>query len=391
MEQKPYILEEYKEDLQRCMCCGLCRSLCPTYSLKGWESGSPRGRVQILKALLEGGIKENAFVMDRIYSCALCGYCLWRCPSGVRTTDAFKAARALLVEKGIYPKVIEIVEANILQTHNLYGFKKLPRNETIESMKAGAAKKPWDRREGIVYFPGCVTSFTKEGSEIAKASAYILDEAGLAWTTLGEEEWCCGNPLILSGKILHAKDFALHNSEAIGRLGAKTLVTSCAGCYRTFSQEYPRLIGSLGFQVLHITQLIEFLLSAGKLHMDMEAALPLRATYHDPCELGRHSKVYEPPRNILKAIKGLELKEGARNRSTTACCGGGGILRFTDPEGSMEIGARRLREAQALGVEALISACPTCKLNLSETASKANIGLRILDVTEVVAKAIGKK
>ncbi|MBS7609385.1 (Fe-S)-binding protein [Candidatus Bathyarchaeota archaeon] len=387
MEQKPYILEEYGEDLQRCMCCGLCRSLCPTYSLKGWESGSPRGRVQILKALLEGGIRANPFVMDRIYSCALCGYCLWRCPSGVRTTDAFKAARAILVEKGSYPEAIDTIEANILQAHNLYGFKKALWKKTIESMKAEAAM-PWDKKEGIIYFPGCVTSLTKEGSEIAKASAYILDKAGLSWTTLGEEEWCCGNPLILSGKTLHAKDFALHNSEAVRNLGAKILVTSCAGCYRTFSQEYPRLIGSLGFQVLHITQLIESLLSRGKLNM--EAAVPLRATYHDPCDLGRHSKVYEPPRNILKAIRGLELKEGARNRSTAACCGGGGLLRFTDPEGSMEIGFKRLREAQALGVEALISACPTCKLNLSEASSKANIGLRILDVTEIVAKAIQK-
>jgi Fe-S oxidoreductase len=368
------------------MCCGLCRSLCPTYALKGWESGSPRGRVQILKAILEGGIKENPFIAERIYSCALCGYCLWRCPSGVRTTDAFKAARAFLVEKGIYPRSLEKIEANLLESRNLYGMKRDSSIEPVDWMKAGAPRKALDGREGIVYFPGCVTSFTKEGSEIAKASASILDASGLAWTTLGGEEWCCGNPLILSGKTFHARDFAFHNSQAVRRLGAGALVTSCAGCYRTFSQEYPRLLGSPGFQVLHITQLIESLLSSGRLKMN--GAVSLRAAYHDPCELGRHSKVYEPPRRILKAVKGLELREGSRNRNTAACCGGGGILRFTDHGASMEIGAKRLREALALDVEALISACPTCKLNLSEAASKAGMKLRILDVTEVVAMAL---
>jgi len=385
MKEKPYTLEDYREDVQRCMCCGLCRNLCSTSDLTGWESGSPRGRMQLIKALLDEEIQANSYVATRIYSCALCGYCLWRCPSGVRTTDATKAARAALVEKGSYPESLDRLETDLIKNHNPLGLSDASRTDWVKLMDIQNLV-PFKEQAEFVYFPGCVTAMTKTGMEIAAATTSILNAAQLDWTILGTDEWCCGSPLTLSGKVSYAKDFAVHNVEAVRHIKAGTLVTNCARCYRTFSQEYPRLMGDLGFQVIHITQLLDDLISNARLKL--KGKLPLKVAYHDPCELGRHMKIYDPPRRVLKAIDGIELKEFPRNRNTAACCGGGGVLRYTDPESALKLGIKRLGEVSNLGVEAIVSACPTCKLNLSEAVSQAQLGLQVFDITEVVAKVL---
>jgi glycolate oxidase len=192
--------------------------------------------------------------------------------------------------------------------------------------------------------------------------------------------------LTFSGKLSLVKNFAEHNVEAIRHKKAETLVTNCARCYRTFSQEYPRVIGDLGFKVVHITQLLDELISNGRLKLT--GKLPLKVAYHDPCELGRHMKIYDQPRRVLKATEGIELKEFPRNRNSAACCGGGGVLRYTSPESALKLGIKRVNEVSSLGVEAIVSACPTCEINLSDAVLQAQLGLQIFDITEVVAKVL---
>jgi heterodisulfide reductase subunit D len=385
MNEKPYVLKDYREDVQRCMYCGLCRNLCSTSNPTDWESSSPRGRVQLIKALLDGEIQANSYIADRIFGCALCGYCLWRCPSGVRTTDAIKAARAALIENGSYPKGLDRLEADLVKNHNPFGLSDLSRVDWVKLIGAKNSVPLRDQAE-YIYFPGCITAMTKAGMKVAAATTSILNSAHLDWTILGSEEWCCGSPLILSGKVTFAKDFADHNVKAVRNAKAATLVTNCAKCYRTLSQEYPRLVGDLGFKVVHITQLLDNLIADGSLKL--KGKLQLRVAYHDPCELGRHMKIYDPPRRVLKAIDGIELKEFPRNRNTSACCGGGGVLRHTNPEIALKLGIKRLTEIMNSGVEAIVSACPTCEINLSDAAAKAQPGLRVLDIAEVVADVL---
>ena len=341
--------------------------------------------MQLIKALLDEEIQADSYISARIYDCVLCGYCLWRCPSGVRTTDAIKAARASLVEKGSYPKSLDKLETELVKNHNLIGFPNTSRTDWVNLM-GGQSSVPLKEQAKYVYFPGCNTAMTKIGMEVAATTASILNVAQLDWTILGNEEWCCGSPLTLSGKLSLVKDFAEHNVEAIRHKKAETLVTNCARCYRTFNQEYQRFIGDLGFKVVHITQLLDELISNGRLKLNEK--LPLKVAYHDPCELGRHMKIYDQPRRVLKAIEGIELKEFPRNRNTAACCGGGGVLRYTSPGSALKLGIKRVNEVSCFGVEAIVSACPICEINLSEAASQARLGIQIFDISEIVAKVL---
>ncbi len=383
MTEKLYNLDDYREDMQRCMSCGLCNPLCPTGALCEWESGSPRGQIQLLKAMLDGEVKPNKYVASRLYNCTLCGYCLWRCPSAVKTTEAIKAGRALLVEKGSHPESLDELESNLLKEKNPLG---LPQTSRTDWTRLAKSRIPVKEKADVVYFPGCFAAMTEPGKEVAVATASILDAAGLDWTILGDKEWCCGDHLISSGKVAHVKDFVSHNLEAVKNTDAKTLVTSCPRCYRIFHQEYRRLVGEVDFNVLHITQLVDDLISSKKLLPSK--SVKLTAAYHDPCELGRIMKVFEPPRRILKAIDGFELKEFPRNRNTATCCGAGGVFRFTDYSNALKLGAKRIDESIPLQVDAIVTACPTCKLNLHEAASQVGSGVKILDVTEIVARSL---
>ena len=377
-------LESFYEDTLRCMRCGLCRGLCPLWGFVGWESGSPRGRMQIVKALIEGNLEPNEYVMDRLYKCALCGYCLWRCPPGVRTTDVIKAARAHLVHLGIYPKEIDTIEENLKEQHNIYGLPAESRTEWVELMDISDI--PIGEKADIVYFPGCLSSYSGRAMNIAYSTALILNSLGLNWTLMGEEEWCCGNPLQLSGKIDLMEEIVNHNVEVIHSLEAKVLVTSCAGCYRTFIQDYPHYAKKLGFEVRHISQVISENLDKIKLNYSDK---PQIVTYHDPCELGRHVGLYDAPRNILKAIPTLQFVELPAKRELTKCCGGGGVLKMTNPELAIKLASEKVEEAYSVNAEILSTCCPACVLNITEGASTSRKDIKILDVVEIVAQAMG--
>jgi len=381
-------LADFREEVQRCMRCGYCRALCPTWDFVGWESGSPRGRIQMIKALLDGEAQASEHVADRMYKCALCGYCLWRCPSGVKTTDAIRAARDHLVRRGCYPRIIDEIAGHIGENHNLYGLSEEDRTQWIALTGLEDLVKTGKRAE-FLFFPGCVASFSSRAMGVAAATSQILDALGANWTILGDEEWCCGNPLLLSGKSGSVKRVAEHNVNAIRRLGAKVVVTSCAGCYRTFTQDYPRFIGNLGFQVYHVSQVLETMLNQDKLKFSR--ALDVTVAYHDPCELGRHAGVYEPPRRILREIPGVKLVELPNNRFLTRCCGGGGILKATNPEIAIKLANKKLEEAHRVKAKIIASSCPSCKLNLSDAIAASEGLTEILDITEIVAWAMNLK
>lgn len=384
--EEAYSASEYREDIQRCMRCGFCRPLCPSWELIGWETGSPRGRMQVIKAILDGEVGVDDYVVDRIYQCALCGYCMWRCPAGVKTTDAIKAARAYLVDKGRYPDVVERISRNVERNHSIYELPAEARADWAHYLGVEDIVK-MRRAADVVYFVGCVPALSSRSMGLAAATSMILDALGRNWTVMGEDEWCCGNPLLLSGKTDSAKALAVHNVQAVRKLGAKAVVTSCAGCYRTFAQEYPRLVGRLGFEVCHISQLLEGVL--GSLRPKLKSRLDMTVAYHDPCEMGRLLGVYEPPRAVLSSIPGVKLVELPKNRQLTRCCGGGGILKATNPEMSLKLAVRKVEEAQGVGAEALVSTCPACRMNIMDGIAESGSEVQMLDLTEVVVRAMG--
>jgi len=181
-----------------------------------------------------------------------------------------------------------------------------------------------------------------------------------------------------------------NNTDQFKRLGLKEIVTTCAGCYRTFKDLYPKHDGSFPIQVYHTVEYLEKLITDGKLTFKNGAKM--KVAYHDPCDIGRHMNIYDPPRNVLRAIPSVELIEFPQNRSLAKCCGGGGGLKAFDTEMSLEISYKRAQQASGMGADVIVSACPSCKSNLQVAAArlrKEKKGkMKVMDITELVAEAL---
>lgn len=379
-------ITDFREDVQKCMRCGFCVALCPVEEYMGFESNSPRGRMQTIKAVIDGEIEVSDYIMNRIYNCSLCGYCLWRCPPGVKTVDAIKAARVYLVDNRCYPEVVDTLDRSIRKNYHIYDLPKEARTEWIEYMDAGDIVKA-RKKADIVYFVGCVASLSGRAMGIAAATSQILNKLGLNWTILGGDEKCCGTPLLLSGKIDFVKDLAGHNVEAIHKREAKTVITSCAGCFRIFTQDYPQLIGELGFEVYHTSQLLDKMLDRVK--GAFKNNIEMTAIYHDPCEISRLAGLYDPPRRVLRVIPGLNTVELPKTRELTRCCGGGGVLKAVFPDTALKLALKKLDEVQSVGANTVISGCPSCKLNISDAVVERGSPIQVLDISEIVARALG--
>jgi len=237
---------------------------------------------------------------------------------------------------------------------------------------------------GLVYFPGCMATYRQK--KTAESTIKLLKKAGLDFITLGEDEWCCGSILLRTGNEKLAKKVALHNIDALKKCNTKKVVTSCSGCYRTLKKDYPVLAGSIGFDVFHITELLDELISSGKLKMN---AKNIKITYHDPCHLGRHSGIYDVPRKVLKSIPNIQLIEMKRIRENARCCGAGGGMSSAYKSLAMQIADTRFSEAEGTGAEILVTACPFCVYALADAAQRKKSNMKVMDFSEFINEVSG--
>jgi heterodisulfide reductase subunit D len=214
----------------------------------------------------------------------------------------------------------------------------------------------------------------------------ILEKAGVDYLTMGQEEHCCGFPLIIAGMSDQALDMIRHNVQAVRKTGAKRLVASCPSCYHTWHSDYPRILGEpLGFEVVHSTELLHELIADGSIRLGSFSRL---VTYHDPCDLGRTSKIYDAPREVIKAIPDVEFSEMKDHREHSLCCGGGGDVEMSDKELSANVARTRMLQAQETGAKVILSACQQCTRTLAGAARANKIRIRSMDLVELVAKVM---
>jgi heterodisulfide reductase subunit D len=382
---KEYEMQEYYPDVHKCIRCGFCVNWCPG-GFSTWESYTPRGRMQTIRALLEKRLEPNANIRDAMYKCVQCAYCTYRCPAGVRCADAIKATRAYLVQNKLSLETVDNLESTVRENKNIYALPTEARTEWIDYFDLKDKVKIGGKAD-LVYFGGCVASLFGRALSISAATSLILNKLNVNWTYLGAQEYCCGNPLFQTGKLEHAEELAKLNRKTIQETGAKTVLTACPGCYRVFVHEYPRLIGDLGVDVIHISQYLEKKIDEGKVNFTEKVEKII--AYHDPCELGRHIGVYEPPRKVLSSIPGVKLVEFTHNRNYTQCCGAGGVVKGTNPKWALELGKEKLDQAHDIGAEMITSTCPTCKLNILDSIAENEDKLETMDLTELVARAMG--
>ncbi len=341
----------------------------------------------MIRAVAEGTFSPNGDYADKFYNCLLCGACTSVCPSGVEIDSLLLRTREELAAQELLPPALSRLSEAILACRNIAGEDNCRRLVWTENMEREPLGIGGREMADIVYFVGCVSSFFPMSYGIAQSFVQTLEAAEVNYALLGGEECCCAYPLLVAGQRQAAEDLIRYNIRRVKATSASRVVVTCPSCYHIWRHVYPLVGGAEmdGLEVLHATELLEELISNEMLRL---GKFPYRVTYHDPCDLGRKSGLYAPPRNVLHSIPELTLVEMANNQQDSLCCGGGGNLEVYDPTLVKALSARRLAQAQASGAQIVVSSCQQCKRTLGGAIRGAKLRVRAMDITEVVWRAV---
>jgi len=373
------VLQAWRKDLEFCKRCGLCMPICPTGIANDWyQSKTPRGRMLLLYGLVNSELKPTKTLAERLHTCTLCGYCAVKCPSGLKLDEIFIDARRALHSMGIKLPHLEEVSRRIKESGNPYD---MPAEERFMWLDYGDEKPVFEGKAGL--WVGCTLSYRRPETA---ANVYSLLRK-LMNVALVKEETCCGAPFYLAGDLNGLEEQLLKAIKVVERLGYELLITPCPSCARAFTEYAEKLGLDRGFDVEYLPVFLYKLLNEGKVP---ELSLNgLKVAYHDPCEAGRHMNIFDEPRAVIKAVKGIELLEMNGNRLFSNCCGGGGLYIALDSAKAVAIAERRLKDLPR-DVNALVTACPSCEVNLSIAVANAGIELEVLDVAEVWHRALSR-
>lgn len=374
-------IDQFERDLWVCAQCGYCKAACAVVNQKGWESFSPRGRIYLLKAIRKGEIKLEKSQLkkfsDNVFRCTLCGRCRSACPVDIDTRRLQMALRESLVDMGQYPEKLNVVADFIKSEHNPINYPNDERATFLEWMDDVPADMYQKERADVVYFVGCVSSFSPAVQSVPEAFIEILKKAGVEFAIMGENEWCCGTPLIAGGMKSRALKVEKHNIEMVKKLDAKTVIAGCPSCYNAWTYEY-----DTDLKVFHTSQFVKKLMDEGKICVHK---IDGKAAYHDPCDLARNSGIYEEPREVIRAT-GLDIVEFPENREKGYCCGGGGDLEIVDAGLSRKLAENLAEIVIKTGVEEFVTACQQCKRRVMSVFKENAVKIRVRDVVELVSE-----
>jgi len=386
---EPYIPPERMDptvarDIQafrKCSLCLACLGTCPVKSVDRSFGGMLSFRI-VAERSSDPRDAMDRLVMalkDGLYNCLMCDACTSVCPHEIDCYSAVLTLRKRAWERGLAPiKIRDAVEAVLDEE---YGNPLwMPRIERGEWLRGFA---PSSKAEVLV-FAGCMASYVDRQSVVALVR--ILELMGVSYASLGSREHCCGMPLLLAGDIEDAKRIAEKNVAMFKELGIKKIVTPCPSCYHMFKSIYPKLGVELeDIEVIHAALLVAEALDRGALRP--RRRLNIVATYHDPCDLGRHEGVFEEPRMVIEnTVK--EFIEMKRRKWFAQCCGAGGNVRISNPELSLAIAVNRLKRDLPKNVEVVVHACPTCRVQLEEASEKIGLRIKHISLQELVLQTL---
>jgi Fe-S oxidoreductase len=238
----------------------------------------------------------------------------------------------------------------------------------------------------ILFWVGCAGSFDDRAKKITKSFVSLLNKANISFGVLGTEESCTGDPAKRAGNEFLFQMQALTNIETLNSYNIKKIVTACPHCFNTIKNEYPGLGGS--YDVVHHTQLLDDLISNGKIKILNDSFKGKKITFHDPCYLGRANKEYKAPRNLIQSVK-ADLKEMKSCKEKALCCGAGGAQMFKESEkGNQEINIKRTEEAINTDAKIIAAGCPFCNTMMSDgVKSQDNSDVTVLDLAEIIDKS----
>ena len=388
-------LDDVKEWLYGCTHCGTCKDVlelfspsCPAGERFQLESYFPSGKIFIARAVSEGILSlDDDDIRDRIYACTGCLSCQQQCGAyhHEHIFEIVQALRTEAVTRGFLHPAYMLMYYGLRKDDNVFGKPKAERGDWA---KDSAVKYATQEKVDVLYHTGCMLSFDPELWEVPKSVIDIMKAADVDVGIMGREETCCGGRAYEIGYTGEFTKYAQHCLETFNTLGVNKVVTSCSDGYSTFKNLYPKLDIEPKFEVLHIVEYLAQLIKEGRIKFTRE--VPLKVTYHDPCHLGRHLSpgVYEPPRDILKSIPGIELVEMERIRENAWCCGAGSGVKQAVPEFALWTANERLKEAKATGATALVTSCPWCERNFKDAVKEYGIDIEVYDIAELSRKAI---
>jgi Fe-S oxidoreductase len=413
-------------DMATCTECGRCQSQCPA-----WATGKPLSPKQVILDLrdhafakapwllapederdklpadvlaeaerpLVGDASANGVIdPDVLWSCTNCGACVEECPVDIEHIDHIDGMRRhqVLIESA-FPAEASTLLKNLENKGNPWGMGESARTAWITELdfEVPVIDGPIGDDIEYLFWVGCAGALEDRAKKTTKAIAELLHTAGVRFAVLGPAETCTGDPARRMGNEFVYSMLAQQNVETLNEAGlakgsGKTIVASCPHCFNTIANEYPQLGGN--YEVIHHTQLLSRLVADGKL--TPAGRVEEKITYHDPCFLGRHNKVYTPPREIIDAVPGTQAEEMHRCKNRGFCCGAGGARMWMEERIGKRINTERIDEALALNPDTVSTACPYCLVMLGDAVAakkgsgEAKESLEVIDVAQLLARSV---
>ncbi len=364
------------EAFKYCYQCGLCDTVCPWNRVRSFSM-----RRLIRQATF--GLTE--IETEEIWRCTTCGRCPQRCPRGVGIIEVGVASRRVATEFGVFPnsvRPIRGVSASLSGVGNPLSEERAKRANWAWGLNVSLFEEGME----LLYFPCCYLSYDARLKRAAKSTVSILNKAGVKFGILGEQESCCGESIRKAGDENLFRKLAKENIKTFIDAGVKKILVSSPHCYQAFKNEYAEF--KVHFEVVHISQFLLELMDSGRLQLN--GSLEASATYHDPCYLGRHNGIYEQPREILKRIPGLQVREMPDARVDSMCCGGGGGRIWMETPKGERFSDLRLAQAVETGARTLVTACPYCITNFEDSRMNRDDSdaIEVKEITEIIEPLI---
>ena len=389
-------------DMTSCTECGRCQSQCPA-----WHTDKPLSPKLLIMAMRDHAMSkvvesENLvgdgapISLDVLWSCTTCGACVNECPVDIEHIDHIVNMRRfqVLVESE-FPTELGNTFRNLEKAGNPWGANRVDRDAWISEVDFPITVIDSVIPEDVEYlfWVGCAGAYEERAKKTTKAVAELLYMSGVKFGVLGKRETCSGDPARRSGNEFLYQILSRENIETLqetfGTRGVKKIVVTCPHCFTTIGRDYKQQ--GFELQMVHHTQLLNQLVKEGRLKpVAPDKADAKKLTYHDPCYLGRHNQIYEPPRELLESA-GVEVNEMPRNQERSFCCGAGGGRMWMEEKIGTRINLNRVDEARATGAQEVAVACPFCRVMVSDGMVARDSSVEVLDVAQIMLRSVKRQ
>ena len=396
-------------DFTVCTECGRCQSVCPA-----WNTDKPLSPKLLIMGLRDNMFSSSARMLakaggsggdeaaaepeslvpftidpDVLWSCTTCGSCVEQCPVDIEHIDAIVDMRRYeVLMESRFPSEAGLMLRNIENQGDPWGLGQAKRTEWTDSLDFEIPVVNGSVPDDVEYllWVGCAGALDERARKGVQATARMLHRAGVTFAILGPKESCTGDPARRLGNEYLYQEQGKLNIATLNEVGAKKIIATCPHCFNSIKNEYPALGGT--FEVIHHAELLDHLVSSGKLVPG--SGYKGTVTYHDPCYLGRHNRVFDEPRSVIDAIPGATQVEMKRCRERGFCCGAGGARMWLEENIGTRVNMNRTAEALGTGADVVSTACPYCMIMLDD-AVRANAKedeVRVLDLSQLVEESL---